>query len=185
MTAALHAPCDSCRAFWPNRDPVEDWGFTVLVRRITLNGGIGPNPYIFVANNVINDVDAHGLDIWFCTIPTSRFPLYGVGRHGYLWDDRTGTPNDQRECGQESCSGSGPHSSHNGGPVGVGGWYNPQPGTFCMRVEGSAEKEQQIMDDCNAHINNGLWIPLADDCQSKARRCLKNNGLNPPPAQRF
>jgi RHS repeat-associated protein len=167
---------------WPNQDPVEDWGFITLVRRITLNGGA--NPYIFVANDAVNDIDAHGLDIWFCTVPTKAGPpLFGIGRHGYLWDDRSDTPPDQRECGEESACGSGHHSSHNGGPG--PGWGQAKPGTICTRVDGSAGKEDQIMKDCNAHINNGLWIPVLDDCQSKARRCLKNNGLNPPPAHRF
>ena len=77
---------------WPNRDPVEDLGFATIAHRITLDGGIGPDPYIFVANSPLDDIDAHGLDIWFCTVQTHRgFPLFGVGRHGYLWDDRPST----------------------------------------------------------------------------------------------
>jgi hypothetical protein len=168
---------------WQNRDPIEDLSFVVVAHRITMDGGIGPNPYIFVDNSAVDSIDAHGLTIWFCTVPTSSFPTFGIGRHGYLWDDRKTTPPEKRECGQESCFGIGPHSSGNGGPG--PGWSNAKTGTICVPVDGSDGKEDQIMSDCFAHIDNGPWVPVVDDCQTHARKCLKSNGLNPPPAHRF
>jgi RHS repeat-associated protein len=168
---------------WPNRDPVEDLGFIILAQRITLNGGVGPNAYTFVDNNSIGNIDPHGLTIWYCSVPTSSFPTLGIGRHGYLWDDRPDTPPDKRECGQESSCGSGPHTSHNGGPG--PGWGGAKPGTKCMPVDGSDGKEDAIMADCNAHANTGIWFPGINDCHNKARRCLKREGLTPPNNPRF
>jgi hypothetical protein len=169
---------------WINRDPVEDLGFTTLAERISPGGAIGPNSYTFVGNSPAGSIDPHGLTIWYCSVPTSGFPLYGLGRHGYLWDDRPGTPPDQRECGQESSCGSGPHSSDNGGPG--PGWGKAKPGTKCMPVDGSDGKEDAIMKDCFDHANTGIfWFPGIYDCHNKARNCLKRGGLTPPPIQRF
>jgi RHS repeat-associated protein len=171
---------------WLNRDPAADLGFISLSRRIVPTAAIAANIYRFVGNRPVLLVDPLGLTIYYCTVPTSGFPTFGLGRHAYLWDDRPGLSDSDRECGQESsCSTeSSGHSSGNTGPGGL----KPMPfDTICVAVPGSEDKEQAIMDDCIANANAGWvpWLPLVNDCHNKVKRCLKRNGLTPPSNPRF
>ena len=167
---------------WLNRDPVSDLSFIILTHRVTMYGGIAPNNYTFIDNKAVGSIDPLGLTIYYCSVPTSSFPTLGIGRHAYLWDDRPGLTDAQRECGQESSCGSGGHTSGNTGP---GGSQPQASGTICIAVSGSDGHEAGIMADCAAHANTGIWFPGINDCHNKVQRCLVRNGLTPPSNPRF
>jgi hypothetical protein len=38
----------------------------------------------------------------------------------------------------------------------------------------------QVMQDCQNTINDGLWLPIVDDCHTHLQNLLKRNGLNSP-----
>ena len=180
---------------WLSVDPIAEPGFEVssLAGYLTSREGLlrypavargGVNLYRFVRNSPVDKIDPYGLTIWYCTVPTDPFPSLGIGTHAYLWDDRPGTPDGERECGQESSSCSGPTSSGNGGPGGPDGKPGTV-GTVCVPVDGTAGHEDDIMKDCQKHANTGIWTPGINDCHNKAKRCLKRNGIAPPPVGRF
>ena len=89
---------------------------------------------------------------------------FGLGNHEYYWDKRTG----------ESC-GWGPNSRTEKGPSG-----DP-----CIDVPGSEGKEQRIMEHCQEHENDWLWIPTVRDCHSLADQAQKSAGLKPIDLPRF
>jgi RHS repeat-associated protein len=161
---------------WLNRDPVEDLGFIILAKRISFDGSISPNAYTFVKNNSIGNIDAHGLTLYYCTVPTSSFPTFGIGRHGYLWNDATGD-----ECGQESSCGSGTTKSDNGGP-GPNDTKPDRSGRVCTPIEGTEGTDPanaDLMAWCHQHANDGVWIPGAHDCHNAVNKCLNHGGLQP------
>ena len=161
---------------WLNRDPVEDLGFVILAKRITFDGSDSPNAYTFVGNDSIANIDAHGLTLYYCTVPTTSFPTFGIGRHGYLWNDATGD-----ECGQESSCGSGPTKTDNGGP-GPKDTKPDRSGRVCTPIEGTEGTDSanaDLMAWCHQHANDGVWIPGAHDCHNVVNKCLKHGGLQP------
>lgn len=150
-----------------------------LTGRLAIRGASDRNAFVFVTNNVPNALDALGLLLWYCTVPTSTAPpTFGIGRHGYLWRDTTGD-----ECGQESSCGSGPTSSGNGGPGSHDS--NPTPsGRKCTPIDGSEDDEtgEEVMSWCHAHAKDGGWFPGAHDCHNVVNKCLKYGnlgGVNP------
>jgi hypothetical protein len=166
---------------WLSRDPIEETG--------------GLNLYGFIDNAPVAVADPLGLQLWYCTRKTEGAPLFGIGRHGYMWDDRSGLLDSERECGQEGCSGSGSKGTSSGGQgptpggrwggtVGSGGgWSN---GSFeCSPIPGSSGQEQEIMDFCRSQINHRPWLPPFWDCHTSARWCLNNFDLDLPPFRRW
>ena len=164
---------------WLNRDPIEDLGFIILTGHVPVRGAVDPNVYLFVANKPVNAIDALGLTLYYCTVPTKGFPLFGLGRHGYLWNDATGD-----ECGQESSCGSGPTSSHNGGP-GPNDKNPTRKGRLCTPIDGSQGADASnaaLMAWCHEHANDGVWVPGAHDCHNVVNKCLNHGnlgGVNP------
>jgi RHS repeat-associated protein len=177
---------------WLNRDPIEE------------NGGI--NLYGYVANSPLDSIDLFGLQLWYCTTPTTTF--FGIGRHGYVWnDDPNATEYGQRYCGQEGCSGSRPSGSgtENYGPrrgdsssepgYGYGdggGWRgkNPDDGRNieCVPIDGTDDdaKNREFMQSCNSKIDKNPWIaPGIWDCHTSARKCLRQAGYTPPQFRRW
>jgi RHS repeat-associated protein len=169
---------------WLSRDPIGEPGFDLFKKKKTKADTANPNLYSFVANDPVDKIDPIGLKIYLCTVPTSSFPTLGIGRHAYLWDDRKDTANGQRECGQESSSGSGGNTSGNTGPI-DGNSDGVKEGTVCVAVEDSGGKEDDVMSCCRKNANKGIWIPFIRDCHNKAQDCLKSNGLKAPDNPRF
>jgi RHS repeat-associated protein len=164
---------------WLNRDPIEDLGFIILTGHVPVRGAVDPNVYLFVANKPVNAIDALGLTLWYCTVPTSSFPTFGIGRHGYLWNDATGD-----ECGQEWSCGSGRTSSNNGGP-GPNDTNPERKGRVCTPVDGSQGHDAEndaLMQWCHQHANDGAWFPGIHDCHNIVNKCLSHGnlgGVNP------
>jgi RHS repeat-associated protein len=164
---------------WPNRDPIGDLGFIILTGHVPVRGAVDSNLFLFVANKPVNAIDALGLTLWYCTVPTKGFPLFGLGRHGYLWNDATGD-----ECGQESSCGSGSTSSNNGGP-GPGDTNPTRSGRVCTQIDGSQGADASnaaLMAWCHQHANDGVWVPGAHDCHNVVNKCLNHGnlgGVNP------
>ncbi len=181
----LYRFCSSALQRWLNRDPLGEPGFEILRRARGWVGNDGPNLYAFLGNNAVGRVDHNGLKLYLCTVPTQTAgPTLGIGRHAYLWDDRSGTPSSQRECGQESSSGKGGNTSGNTGPI-TGSSGGVRPGTRCEPVDGSDGKEDDVMKCCRENANKGFWFPGITDCHNKAKDCLASNGLTPPFNPRF
>jgi RHS repeat-associated protein len=148
---------------WVNRDPIAEGG--------------GVNLYGFVNNNAVGSIDALGLTLYYCTVPTSPSPpTFGIGRHAYLWNDAT-----QDECGMESSCGIGGTTSHNGGPGGTG--PNAQkPGALCNPIpgtDGTDAANSDLMKWCHQNANNGIWIPGLHDCHNAVNKCLAYGNLPP------
>jgi RHS repeat-associated protein len=173
---------------WLNRDPIGELGFRILRKKFDYSDN--QRLFTFVENNPVTIVDSLGLTIWVCTVRTSGFPLYGVGRHAYFWDDRMATPEEGRECGREGAYGSGGNASENIGPR-IGDvmipWRGtgPRGDTECYPIEGSYGREDAIMNCCKKDANKGAFIPLKNDCHDTIDNCLKKLGLAPPPHPRF
>ena len=205
MASAYYCPSTGR---WLSRDPMGEPGFENLlsggttptpmsqarwIKRDSAAAKQDPNRYAFIGNNPISQIDAKGLRIWVCTIPTSGFPLNGCGRHAYLWDDRKATADKDRECGMESAYGYGisGNGSGNYGPVDPdsndqGPWTgNGEKGTAeCYPVDDSAGNENAVMSCCSKTANNGPFLPYVHDCHSAVDSCLKANNLNIPPHSR-
>jgi hypothetical protein len=172
----------SGRREWLNRDPIGDLGFIILTGHVPVRGAVDPNLFLFVANKPVNAIDALGLTLWYCTVPTKGFPLFGLGRHGYLWNDATGD-----ECGQESSCGSGSTSSNNGGP-GPGDTNPTRSGRVCTQIDGSQGADASnaaLMAWCHQHANDGAWVPGAHDCHNVVNKCLKQGNLGGVDPGRF
>ncbi len=60
------------RSSWPNRDPLGEPGFELLLRRKPSIRGSGANLYLFVRNSPISTVDFLGLDAF--PVPPGGFP---------------------------------------------------------------------------------------------------------------
>jgi hypothetical protein len=160
---------------WINRDPINERGF---MRATVTKGGDAEDDltlYTFVGNKPTYRIDRYGLSIWYCTRTTD----WGIGRHGYLWDDRS-NPKGGHSCGQEGAWGLGNTSS----PTDTG------PGTkdgdtSCSKVPDSDGDESWIMTYCRKHINDQkLWWP-GNDCHTAAKRILDDLGFQPPLIQRW
>jgi RHS repeat-associated protein len=168
---------------WINRDPIQETG--------------GQNLYSYVENEPVATTDSLGLKLWYCTRKTDKGPpTFGMGRHGYIWDDRPGVDDKDRECGQEACSGLAPckgTGSGGQGPTPDGKWDGSigdngrwSNGTFeCAQIPGSEGKEPDVMDYCNQHINHRPWLPPLWDCHTGARHCLRHFDLDLPPFRRW
>jgi RHS repeat-associated protein len=178
---------------WLNRDPLGERGFETLRREG--GGQIITDHFGFVANNPVSKFDPQGLKIWVCTVAADP-PLPKGSTHTYLWDDRPGIPQGNRECGKESSSGSGTsgNSSNNTGPTnGETGdpWHGTgaKGNTECYPVDDSDGSEAAVMSCCNPaapgpHMNDGPFLPYLNDCHNAVDDCLKAHGLNPPPHSR-
>jgi RHS repeat-associated protein len=167
---------------WMNRDPIGDLGFVTLTERVPVRGAIDPNLFLFVRNKPVTAIDALGLTLYYCTVPTKGFPLFGLGRHGYLWNDTTGD-----ECGQESSCGSGPTSSNNGGP-GPKDTNPTRDGRVCTPIDGSQGADASnaaLMAWCHQHANSGGWFPGVNDCHNVVNKCLKHGDLGGVDPGRF
>jgi RHS repeat-associated protein len=167
---------------WINRDPIQDLGFVISTGRLAVRGASDRNAFLFVRNKVPNALDAFGLTLYYCTVPTSKLPpTFGIGRHGYLWNDTTGD-----ECGQESFCGSGPTTSNNGGP-GPNDTNPTRKGRVCTPIEGSDDDEanDELMSWCHAHANDGGWLPPFHDCHTVVNKCLDHGSLGGVDPGRF
>jgi RHS repeat-associated protein len=184
---------------WVNRDPTYDAGFRTVVDRVkaTMDGQM----YTFVRNRPVSAIDPRGLTIWLCTRRTVDFPLFGFGRHAYLWDDR---PSLAR---QHSCSEQGSYANNENpgvtweasedGPIdssGLGDQFAPIPGVpyenrsagvQCYPVSGSEGNEDQIMNHCHLCANQQWWFPPRSDCHTACDRVLNDIGFAPPPHDRY
>ncbi len=150
---------------WINADPIQE------------SGGI--NLYEFVVENPNGYIDPQGLTIYLCTRTTD----WGVGRHAYLWDDRSKIPAKyRRSCGEEySCS-----SGKTFGPTDVGpiqGVTTSLPESVQYQpIPGSQGHEDEIMNYARHHINDQIfWWPGLDpngsggnDCHAAAVRAIQH-----------
>ncbi len=129
------------------------------------------------------------LKLWVCTVRTSGFPLGGIGRHAYFWDNRAGTPKGKRECGREGAYGSGSGKGNKSGNIGPtagasGNPWNGPRGTTCYPVDGGDGKEDAVMKCCKDNADKGAFVPGIKDCHTAIDDCLKANGLDSPPHRR-
>jgi RHS repeat-associated protein len=162
---------------WVNEDPGTEGGFLLLSKAAAVALVDALNAHAFVRNGPIARLDAQGLTIWYC----SRSTDWGVGRHGYLWDDRPAPPGGKPSCGQESLSGYGATS----GPTDAGP-SSKDGDTACKKIDGSAGNEDRIMDYCRHHINDQrFWWPARNDCHTASQRIVQHFGLTAPPADRW
>jgi uncharacterized protein RhaS with RHS repeats len=142
---------------WTAKDPIR------------FDGG-DANLFGYVANNPINWVDPEGLEVLVCNRNVSGFPF--VGNHAYAWDTTTNSAE-----GMRGSSGSGEASNERG----------RAGGDSCNEVEGSKDKEKEIMDFMRQNQNNGMWFPFANDCHNAVQDAVENAGLKYPgaPGGRF
>jgi hypothetical protein len=166
---------------WINRDPGVEAGFQGLTPR-TAHSSDQVKHYTFVRNAPTTSVDPFGLAIWLCTRPTVDFPMYGYGRHAYLWDGRS--PVQDHSCSQQSSYGSnsyGTAESSEEGPIGVtvSPYSDFTTGVKCEEVPGTEGHENDIMDYCRSHANDGPWWPGVYDCHSVALSILYHTGYPP------
>src|ERR1043166_2959788 len=138
---------------WISRDPVTELGFGAVRPTTPAPTGDGANLYTFNGNTPPPPIDPYGLKLYYCTVPTTIFPAAGIGRHGYLWDDRPNTPDNQRECGQEGSSGYGSTQGGNSGPV-SGKPGDLKAGTKCVPIDGSDGREDAVMKCCRNRVKN-------------------------------
>ncbi len=143
---------------WTSKDPI---GFA--------GGDI--DLYGYVENDPVNWVDPFGLEVLVCNRKVDGFPFFG--NHAYPWDTTTNTAE-----GMRGSSGSGADSNEKGPGA---------DGDSCNEVEGSKGKEQDIMDFMRQNQNNGMWIPLVNDCHNAVQDAVENTGLEYPgaPGGRF
>jgi RHS repeat-associated protein len=131
--------------------------------------------YIYCEDDSVNATDPRGLDIWLCTRTTDNgFPAYGIGRHAYLWDDRTNAPS-PRSCGQEgNCTYGCCLGTSNNRDIGpIAGQTNALPSDVqAYVIQGSRGHEDEIMTYARQHINDQwLWWPSADENGAGGNDC--------------
>ena len=154
---------------WLNRDPVAELGFAAIRGRHQKEAHRGANQYRFNLNDPCGFIDPEGLTVWVCSRP-AQIPIIGpITTHVYFYDD------DPEHLPHQSCS----EQNKSGGP----GTLNdkdvpPDQNPNCTPVEGTGELGQDndrahaIMSCCEQTINNGPYIPFADDCHNRLNRCL-------------
>ena len=120
--------------------------------------------------NPVGYFDPLGLEIFVCNRKVSGFPY--IGNHAYAWDSSTNTSDSMRGSSRKGLDGSGEK-----GPS----------GDSCNVVEGSKGKEKEIMDFLAKNKNNGVWIPMLNDCHNAVKDAVKNSDVSYPgaPGGRF
>jgi RHS repeat-associated protein len=158
---------------WPNRDPIAEPGFATLRDRLQKEARRGANQYQFNLNDPCDFVDTEGLTVYVCSRPT-QIPIIGpITTHVYFYDD------DPEHGPSQSCS----EQNKSGGPGTVNsGDLPPSQNPNCTPIEGTGEPGQDndraraIMSCCEKTINNGPYIPFANDCHNRLNRCLSAGG---------
>lgn len=120
---------------------------------------------LYFAYFLPNDLDPTGNTIWVCIRKTACL----IGNHKYLYDDRAGA--NPRSCGRPA-----PDPQRDLPPG--------SEGTACVPVPGSEGHEQEIMDYCRDHANDGMYFPLVNDCHDAADAACRAAGLTPPQLRR-
>jgi hypothetical protein len=100
--------------------------------------------------------------IFVCNRPTES----GVGNHTYLWDARN-----SQACGTSQFSTSeGDVNRSEAGPK----------TDSCNFVPLSEGRENEVMNQCKEHADDGIWVPYINDCHNAARESVESNGLSYP-----
>jgi hypothetical protein len=164
-------------ALWINRDPVAELGFALIRDQNQKEAHQGANQYRFNLGAPCDFIDPDGLTVWVCSRPT-QIPIIGpITTHVYLYDD---DPEHQpQSCSeQHSCGKPGTVNSSDVPP----GPNPPDQNPNCTAVEGTGEPGQDndraraIMGCCEQTINNGIYIPIGNDCHNRLNRCLSAGG---------
>ena len=123
----------------------------------------GPDLYNYANQNPLTGIDPLGLAVLVCSRKAFQ-AQGGIGNHAYLWDDRPGTPPEDRFCG------IGKAQSEAG------------PGTdACNYVPGSEGRENQAMECCQFMRRwSGIYVPFLNDCQTGLNRAMDCAGLESP-----
>ena len=143
--------------------------------------------YLYCDGNPENGVDPSGLTLWLCTRKTAdEAPVYGFGRHCYIWDDRTnvlayldnpppGTVKQHRSVGQELSCGSGETwEVRDVGPI-AGQTGTLPVDVVAYSIDGSVGHEEEIMEYGRQHINDSWWWFFGyNDCHTAAVRVLSH-----------
>ncbi len=130
------------------------------VQRDALEYADGMHLYQYAGSNPIRYLDPDGLKIEICKKPAD----FGIGNHVFFWD-----PVKKKGCGRTAKSGSsGKDSAHT---------EKHRKGSVCKDVPGSDGHEKCLMDNCEQHANDGIWLPVFNDCHNSLTRALKKCGL--------
>ena len=133
----------------------------------------GLNPFVYAMDNSPRFIDRTGLEILLCNRKARGLFELVDANHSYLWDTRTGI-----SCGAHGSPGI---SRDNPKELGPG-----REGDQCRIVEGSAGREDEILECCNA-TGEETWVPFFNDCQARQQDCIEKSGLPNPgvPGKRF
>ncbi len=155
----------------------------------------GLNLYQYVRSDPVGRFDAYGQALWYCWSDTA----FGIPiiHHGYMYDDRPGQwgGNGGQSCGTDGSSGSGilpgngdttrnpldfPDGEEPGPPANYGHDIWEEDGRHCTRIQDSDDDDKAdcAMIHCYEHANDGLWLPIINDCHNTVEDALDECGLS-------